>query len=391
VEAEIRRALTPLLEKPVRPEEVAEHLLAIAGSDRYEYLTYSVTQNPRPTALHVGVAQKKYGPPFLMLGLDLNNIDSTNFAFNLAGRVLDYGHAGAGSELRFDFVFGTTQRLAGEILKPFGSTPVFVAPRAWFDRRGRNAYLDDVFVAEYRIQRTGAGIDVGVDIGRTAEARVGFDVADIQGRRRVGSPDLPDVDGSERYAHIDFILDSQTSPLVPTRGFRVQSTLRRYFAAPRASGPIAGVIPDSPQSFVTGEVRMSWFSRTRHRADRLFVSAEAGSAFGAHPLVNDFSLGGPLRLGAFNNDQLRGDNYLLGVGGYLRGVGHLPEVLGGGIFLGTWIEAGSAFDVWKRQDWHSDGSAGVILETLLGPVFVGGSVGFTGGSRIYIALGPLVR
>jgi hypothetical protein len=33
VEAEIRRALTPLLEKPVRPEEVAEHLLAIAGSD----------------------------------------------------------------------------------------------------------------------------------------------------------------------------------------------------------------------------------------------------------------------------------------------------------------------------------------------------------------------
>jgi hypothetical protein len=51
VEAEIRRALTPLLEKPVRPEEVAEHLLAIAGSDRYDYLTYSVTLNPRPTAL----------------------------------------------------------------------------------------------------------------------------------------------------------------------------------------------------------------------------------------------------------------------------------------------------------------------------------------------------
>jgi NTE family protein len=391
VERELRKALAPALNKPVVPDEIATHILEITGSDRYEYLTYSVSDRDKPTALEVGVRQKTYGPPFLMLGLDLNNIDSSNFAFNLDARVLHYGLVGAGSEARLDFVLGTNQRVAGELIKPLGSTPIFVAPRAYFDRRGRNLYLDNVFVADYRIKRTGAGIDFGTDFGRDAEARIGYDIADFRGRRRVGSPDLPDVDGTERYAHVDFVLDTQTSPLVPTKGLRLRSSLRQFFSAPTASGAFNDIVPASPQSFTSGEAQASWFTRANARADRVFLIGGIGSSFGEHPLVNDFALGGPLRLGAFNNDQLRGDNYLLGVGGYLRGVGRLPDVLGGGIFLGGWVEAGSAFDVWDNQDWKSDVTVGAILETLLGPVFLGGSIGFTGGGRFYIALGPFFK
>ena len=46
VEAEIRRALTPLLNTPVKPDDVARHILEITGDDRYEYLTYEVTDRP---------------------------------------------------------------------------------------------------------------------------------------------------------------------------------------------------------------------------------------------------------------------------------------------------------------------------------------------------------
>jgi NTE family protein len=335
VEAEIRRALTPVLNKPVNPQVIAHHILEITGNDRFEYLTYDVTDRPKPTSLQIGVRQKTYGPPFLMIGLDLNNIDSTNFAVNLTGRVLQYGLVGVGSELRLDFVAGTNQRLATELVKPIGSTPIFVAPRVYFDRRGRNLYLDDVFVAEYREKKLGAGLDIGSDFGRHSEVRLGYDIADYTGRRRVGSPDLPAVDGTERYAHLDFALDTQTSPLVPTRGLRIRSTLRQYFSAPTASAPLDDIVLASPQSFTSGEVRSSWFRRVRGRDDRIFVLGEAGSSFGEHPFVNDFSLGGPLRLGSFNNDQLRGDNYLMFGGGYLRGVGRMPDVLGGSIFLGA--------------------------------------------------------
>jgi NTE family protein len=391
VEAEIRRALAPELNHPVEPAKLAERILRVTGEDRFEYLTYDVVSTPRPGTLQLGIRQKEYGPPFLMVGLDINNIDSSNFAMNLSGRILHYGLLGVGSETRVDMVLGTNQHFGAEIVKPIFSTPIFVAPRAYFDRRGRNQYLDDVFVAEYRIKRTGVGIDVGTDFGRDAELRLGYDVTDFRGRRRIGSPALPEVDGVERFAHLDFILDTQTSPLVPTRGLRLRSTLRRYFAAPTPTGLPAGTTLESPQDFTSGEVRASWFKRVRGRTDRLFLIGEGGSSFGDEPLVDDFALGGPLRLGSFNNDQLRGANYVLGGGGYLRGVGRMPDVLGGSIFLGAWVEAGSAFDRWDAKDWKSDITGGAILETLLGPVFVGGSVGFEGGGRFYIALGPLFR
>jgi NTE family protein len=391
VETEIRRALAPQLGQPVKPEGIARHLLEITGNDRYEYLTYSVTDSPQPTALQIGVREKTYGPPFLMVGLDVNNIDSTSFAVNLSGRVLHYGLLGAGSETRLDFVLGTTQQLAAEVVKPFGSSPFFVAPRAYFDRRGRNQYLDDIFVAEYKIKRTGLGLDLGADFGRDAEIRLGYDVTDFKGRRRIGSPELPEVTGSEQFAHLEFYLDTQTSPLVPTRGWRIRSSLRQFFEAPDPINVPDGVSFENPNEFTSGEIRTSWFRRVRNRTDRIFAIGEGGTSFGDHPLVNDFALGGPLRLGSFNNDQLRGDNYLLFGGGYLRGIGRMPDVLGANIFLGAWAEVGSAFDDWDTKDWKSDVTGGVILETLLGPVFLGGSVGFHGGGRFYVSLGPFFR
>jgi NTE family protein len=391
VEAGIRQALTPLLNKPVVPDEIARHILEVTGDDRYEYLTYEVTDRPAPTSLQIGVRQKAYGPPFMMLGLHLNNIDSTNFAVNVAARVLQYGLLGAGSETRLDVVLGTTQHVAAEVVKPLGSLPIFVAPRVYFDRHGRNVYLQDTFVAEYRERRLGAGIAVGSEFGRHTEVRLGYNVADFKGRRRVGSPDLPEVDGAERYLHLDVGVDTQTSPLVPTRGFRLRSTLRRYFSAPTPGDAFEDLPIENPQSFTSGEVRSSWFRRMAGGADRLFLIGEAGSSFGDHPLVNDFSLGGPLRLGSFNNDELRSDNYLLVGGGYLRGVGRMPDVLGGSIFLGAWVEGGSVFDEWDNQDWKSDITGGAILETLLGPVFLGGSIGFQGGGRFYVSLGPFFK
>ena len=390
VERELGRALAPLLDKAVDPGVVGRELLAVSGNDQFEYLTYRVTGQPDPATLQIGVRQKTYGPPFLMVGLDLNNIDSSNFAFNLSARVLNYGLLGAGSEERFDFILGTNQRLAGELLRPLGSTPVFVAGRGYFDRRGRNLYVDDIFVADYRIKRLGAGFDIGTDLGRFSQVRAGYDISNFEGRRRVGAPDLPSVDGAEQYVRLDFGLDTQSSPLVPTRGTWLRTSLRHYFEAPESSTPLEGVFFDSPQEFTQLELRGSFFRRVRD-LDRLFVIAEGGTSFGAHPLVNDFALGGPLRLGSLNNDQIRGDNYLLAGAGYLRGMGRLPDVLGGNIFLGAWAETGSAYDDWERRDWKSDVTGGAILETLLGPLFLGGSVGFEGGGRFYLALGPLFR
>jgi NTE family protein len=387
-EAYIRETLAPVLGQAIDYDTIADRILEVTGTDRYEYLTYRPVMQDGRLGLAINARQKEYGPPFLQISPELNNVDSSSFAVNLAGRVTAYDWVGLGSEVRLDGVLGTRQGLGFEIWRPLGRSPIFVAPRAYFTRNPRNGYLDERLVAEYRFKRAGGGLDLGINAGRHAEIRLGVDAADVRGRIRIGSPELPEVNGTEKYATLQALIDTQTSPVVPTRGNYVKARLRYFFGAPEREGGFGQV--ESPQEFWQGEFAGSWFHRV-HTEDRLFVSYGVGSSFGEQPLINDFSLGGPMRLGAFNNDELRASNYVLGTVGYLKKVGRMADVLGGNIYLGGWFEQGSAHRDWDDLTYRSSVSLGTVLETLLGPVYGGASFDFDGRFRFYIGIGPLFR
>ena len=102
-----------------------------------------------------------------------------------------------------------------------------------------------------------------------------------------------------------------------------------------------------------------------------------------------FELGAPMRLGAYNTGELRGDHYGVLTVGYLRGVGRLPDFLGGPIFIGGWLENGSAFDDLSNATLRTNVSLGAIADTLVGPMLVGGSIDVRGGWRYYVGVGRL--
>jgi len=384
----ISKALLDDLGKPFDEDRVQKHLLEVAGTDQYEFISYRPVQRPGgESGLLIGARPKSYGPPFLAVGLDLSNVDSTAFSVNLRGRITAYNVLTPRSELRLDLALGTQQVAATEMVFPIGRRGLFVSPRAYFSRVPRNAFDDDRIVGEYRIKRTGAGLDLGWTFTRRTELRVGYDAADVRGRVRVGSPGLPEVQGGENAARLLFTFDDQSSPVIPTRGLYLRTDVRRYFHAAEVVG-VSNVL--SPDQFWRGDVVASWFRRIRHE-DRLFLAGGAGTAFGDRPIVNDFDLGGPLRLGAFDNDELHGSKYVLIDSGYLKHMGRLPDVLGGNIFVGGWLENGTAYDRWSTADWHTNVSVGVIAESLIGPIFVGGSLGPHGQGRIYVSVGPLFR
>jgi NTE family protein len=123
---------------------------------------------------------------------------------------------------------------------------------------------------------------------------------------------------------------------------------------------------------------------------RVFFSGGAGTSFKGRPLPTEqFSLGGPLRMSAFNPGQQRGDHYAHAAGGYLYQLMRLPDFLGGPVFAGAWLETGSAFDTDEDADIAVNGSTGVIADTILGPVFFGYSLGDDGSSRFYLAIGKI--
>ena len=379
------------VDRPLVREEVENSVLRISGSDRYEIISYSIRPASDGAELLLQVTPKSYGPPFLLPAIDVQNIDSNSFAIGLRLRLAIYDTPVPNSEVRFDVGIGSNQNVAIELYKRLGHRGFFIAPRAYFSHDSLNGYdADGELVADYRVKRTGAGIDAGYTTGMRTEIRFGYDEADVRARLRIGVPTLPEANGSDRRLSLRWVFDGQNSPLVPSRGAYVRTSLRYFFDTPEIVDA-EGTELLHPRDVPQGEASISWFKRVRPR-QRLFLSGGAGTSFGEDPGFNQFRLGGPVRLGAFNNDQIRGDNYVLGVGGLLHEWFRLPDVIGGNAYAGAWLEQGSAFNAWGDAEYKAAFSVGVVLETLLGPAFLGFSQSLTdGNNRFYLALGPFLR
>jgi NTE family protein len=309
----------------------------------------------------------------------------------VSGRTTIYDVAGLGSEIRLDFALGTLLKAGGELYRPVGPRWLFVAPNAFVDHGERNRFTDDRLVGEYRYTRSDAGVDLGIGFGRSAELRAGVETAYIEETLRVGDPQLPEVRGDEQIASVRFTFDGQDNPVVPSRGVRGSASAKRFFSAPEVTGDPAVVESISnPQQFWQAEIDATAFHSITPR-NRIFFRAAAGTSFDAHPYFNDFSLGGPFRMSAYLNDELRGSHFAMAAAGYLWQLPRLPAWAGGHAYLGAWVEAGSAFESRSTVVWHQDIGGGLIIDSMLGPVFVGLSAGPGGHRRFYASLGPLFR
>ncbi|HEX7486912.1 MAG TPA: patatin-like phospholipase family protein [Vicinamibacterales bacterium] len=377
--------------KPLDLDRLAQDLLQLSGTDRYELLTYHLAADPAGTRLEITVRPKANGPAFLTLGVELNNNDAANFAMNVLGRTTVYDAVGDGSEVRIDFALGTRQSVGGELYRPVGLPWLFAAPHVFVGHSTRNRFDGERLVGEYGFTQAGGGLDLGMTVGRKAELRVGAEALHVAEELLVGDPSLPVALGWERVATARFTFDGQDSPVVPSHGLYARAWARRFFSAPGAAsgaGEIASF--ESPRRFWQAEFDATAF-HTITRGNRLFARGAGGTSFEARPYFNDFSLGGPFRMSAFRIDQLRGPHFALAGAGYIRQLPSVPGWLGGHAYLATWVEVGSAFQSRATAAWYTDLSAGVIVDSIIGPLFVGGSAGPGGHRRIYISLGPLFR
>ena len=386
----IRREISTHVGQPLDPVKVAASLTELGGLDRYESLRWTVRERDGQFGLFVTAYPKAYAPPFMFLGVSLENTTSNEFRFGLDGRYLAFDKVGSGSELRLDAAVGSDPSLGIALYKPLFTTRLFVEPLAGIGSRTLNLIRDGRVEAAYRQTRSLVGIDAGVNVSRLDEVRAGVTFGRFDASVRIGDPGLPEVGGREGIFRTQWTHDAQDSPVVPSRGLRVTSRLDHFLDYPDI--PVAD--PTRKTDGVTQfETLASWFSPVRNAGEgRVFLGGALGTSFEGHPLPTEqFPIGGLLRLGAFDVGERRGDHYMIATGGYLHQVLRLPDFIGGPLFLGSWLESGSAFDSWSNIDLSTHVSVGVVADTLIGPVFTGASFGFDGATRVYIAIGGLFR
>jgi NTE family protein len=388
----VRTELARNIGRPIDTSALKEGILRVTGTDRFETVRYSLGQSAGEVALVITVKPKSYGPPFLSLSFELNNMEGRTATAAVNGRLTAYDWLVPRSESRTDFTVGGRYLAAEEFYVHLGPTPLFVAPRAAVTEHTQSVYVGEQLTAEYRIRQFGGGADFGVALGRFAEIRLGTDILHTHGSRQVGDPGLPDVHGTERKAGLRLEINGQDAPIVPSRGVALTATLQYYFdtAAAVDDGPSAAAGNDLPGRFWQSEVAASVFHRVRSE-DRLFTYLGAGTSFNSTPSLNRFSLGGPLRLSAYRVDELHGAHYVFGAAGYLIRAARLPDLIGGNFYVGAWAEVGSAFDTTQSLSWVDCASGGVVLESILGPIFAGASISRDGHRRLYVSVGRLIR
>jgi NTE family protein len=320
-----------------------------------------------------------------MLSMNLQNTTSDSFGVSISARFLSFDVPFSGSELRLDGTVGSNPAVGAEWYQPLGRAPLFIAPYAGVANSAYNLVEDDAVVARYNQTFLKAGLNVGVNLGAFSDVRLGAYIGRLDAEVGVGDPGLPAVEGKETAADLTWRLNTQDSPVIPSRGIAARVRTLYIFDGPQIDPPLES--SRSSVELLQLETTGSVFHRVR-ADDRVFFTWGFGTSFDKDPLVlQQYHLGQPFRLGAYDVGQLNGDHYYLGTFGYLRHLARLPDFLGGPIFAGGWLENGDAFNDWKDAGFKSQAGAGVIADTLLGAVLVGGTAGFDGRWGWYISIG----
>jgi len=122
----------------------------------------------------------------------------------------------------------------------------------------------------------------------------------------------------------------------------------------------------------------------------LFLRAEGGSTFNYQQTgIPQFFLGGTQGLLAYGLNEFRGDQYYFVRAGYLHRLFYLPPFVGKGVYAAAIVETAKMYMPTQTQvsKQPTDGAAGIIMQTAIGPIFVGGSVGDTGHAKWFFSIG----
>ena len=378
----VQRTFAPLVGQPMNTTKVDTLLDQVRSDGRYDAdysVSYESPGDNQPSIL-VTVADKRIGPPFLLVGTNVEAQTGGVTRATIEGILLDQDLGGYGSELRTHVKAGFLTELNSEYYRalPRLTTPaggsLFIAPRIDLLREPFYIYVNQKRVAERQLENGGGAVDVGWGNNSSRELRVGWEMAGIRWKDVVGSDGQPDISGQMQRVRAQFTYDNEDRALVPQFGLHSVTQVGYLYGA---------VASENAPEITTNNTYAHQVGKN------LFVmGGQAGTLFNrdvAQPFR--FTLGGPLRLSASAIDEYRGTDYYLFQPSFLRRIASLPAPLGQSIYLGASYEAGQMYGPNTPTITRQDLLFGVVAETPLGIITLAPAIGDGGHRKFVFTLG----
>lgn len=365
-------------------KKLAKDAERLYGLTTYEQVSYKLIYENEQTGVEYTARTKSWGPNFMQFGLALENDFEGSSIVNFASRLTMTGINAMGAEWRNDIQLGTEPRLVSEFYQPLSfDSRYFVAPHIDLEQMNFNTFDAGSKVARYRISEAATGIDIGREIGRWGEFRVGLFRGKGNSKVKVGDPSLPNFDFDTGGGFAQFRVDTLDNAQIPKHGTRVNVkwTMSR-----------TGLGADD--SFDTLQASLnkvwSWGNNTIQFGLEYATTEAPDSQF-----QNYFHLGGFLRLSGLQRGAISGPHsgltrvvYYREIGAAAKGLFDMPLYIGGS------VEAGN---VWQSRSEMSfdttlvNGSIFAGVDTYLGPIFIGAGLSEHGDRSFYLFFGNAKR
>ena len=376
------RAVTAQVDEGVKPdlERVHEDVTSLLATDDFQQVRYRFVDEDGRRALVLEPVEKSWGPNYLRFGLNLATDVEGESEFTL---VVDHRMTWLnrwGLEWRNTVAVGETTGFLSELYQPLDpARKFFIAPRVSWIQRSDDLFLDDEAVARYRLREAQFGLDVGWNVSRAGQLRVGYQGGTVYGHREIGQL-FPDYQADTGALALSAALDRLDDWAFPTSGYLV---IGQY----KLSREALGSDFDYERVEIEAEKAFS-FGRRRHR---LVAGLHYGDSLGSDlPLHDLLAVGGFLNLSGLQpREMLVNDRIVVGRLVYYYRWGD-PGAFTDLLYLGGSLEVAEVGDRLNGADPSGllpGGSLFVAADTALGPLYLGVGLAESGRYAFYLFLG----
>ena len=354
--------------------QLNRNLLRTYGDGYYERVDYTLTREDGRNLLRITPIEKAWGPDYVRLGLNLNSTLTGRSTFSLRAAYQKTWLNALGGELLVSAELGSNTGFGAELYQPLDPAQrYFLDATASVRQESFSLFVDDLRISDYRNSVGRLDLTVGMNLGMTGQARLGF-----------------------RNEHQTVSIETGL-PLLPSDPLHILGWLASWETDQKNQLHIS----------TTGwSGKGSWFESANGNYNRLNLNLDgsyqldhwvlglrgsyAGSTYGAVPPQEMGRLGGFLNLSGFANDQLMGNRVSYGHLRAERILGRMPLGLSGDLRMGLALEVGRVADPVSEPRRTGLLNSTVIYvrgETPFGPAYIGLGQSSSGPVNAYFFIG----